>query len=330
MTQQLSPSHARIADARARIIPEFLNSPLLATEVQGMTLAVKDETDNPIRSFKGRGTSYFLASHASETSPLVTASAGNFGQGLAYAAVRHGRRVTVFASLAANPIKIEAMRRLGAEVILQGQDFDAAKASAKDYASSGGLPFVEDGASAAIAEGAGTIAAELTDAYADIDAVFVPLGNGALAAGVGCWFRAASPATRVIAVAARGAPCMALSWRAGKPVPTDEAQTIADGIAVRVPVPAAVTWLADTIDDVVLVDDDQIIEAMRFAYATWGRLVEPAGAAGLAGVLAGASSMQGLRVATVLCGGNLTDPQIKTWLPETLQKSQVSRRIGRL
>ncbi|PSJ55014.1 hypothetical protein C7I84_23470 [Mesorhizobium ephedrae] len=165
------------------------------------------------------------------------------------------------------------------------------------------------------------MAAELTDACADIDAVFVPLGNGALAAGVGCWFRAVSPATRVIAVAARGAPCMALSWQAGTSVPTDEARTIADGIAVRIPVPSAVTWLADTIDDVVLVDDDQMIEAMRFAHATWGRLVEPAGAAGLAGVLAGASSLQGLRVATALCGGNLTDRQIRTWLPGTAPKS---------
>lgn len=312
MTQQLPPSHARIADARARIVPEFLDSSLLTTEVQGMALAVKDETDNPIRSFKGRGAHYFLASHASEMGPLVTASAGNFGQGLAHAAARHGRRLTVFASLTANPVKIEAMRRLGAEVILQGRDFDAAKAFAKDYASSSGLPLIEDGASAAIAEGAGTIAAELTDSFADIDVVFVPLGNGALAAGVGCWFKAVSPATRVIAVAAQGAPCMALSWNAGKPIVTDEARTIADGIAIRVPVPSAVAWLADTIDDVVLVDDHQIIEAMRFAHATWGRLVEPAGAAGLAGVLA--SSMSGLRVATVLCGGNLTNEQIEAWL----------------
>ncbi len=314
MTQQSPLSPARIEDARARIVPEFLDSPLLATQVHGATLFAKDETDNPIRSFKGRGTDYFLACHASHKAPLVTASAGNFGQGLAYAAARHGRQLTVFASLTANPVKIAAMRRLGAEVVLHGEDFDAAKAFAREYASSRGLPFVEDGASAAIAEGAGTIAAELTDAHADIGAIYVPLGNGALAAGIGCWFKAASPATRVIAVAARGAPCMALSWKAGKPVATDSAQTIADGIAVRVPVPSAVTWLADAIDDVVLVDDHQIIKAMRFAHATWGRLVEPAGAAGLAGILAGARSMPGLRVATVLCGGNLTDGQIGTWL----------------
>lgn len=316
MTQQSPPSHIQIKFARRLIDPEFLNSPLLTANTHGLTLAVKDETDNPIRSFKGRGTSYFLACQALDKGRLTTASAGNFGQGLAYGASRRGRPITVFASLAANPVKIASMRRLGAEVILQGGDFDAAKAFAKDYAGARNLSFVEDGASAAIAEGAGTIAAELTDACAAIDAVFVPLGNGALAAGIGCWFKAVSPATKVIAVVAKGAPCMALSWKAGKPVQTMEARTIADGIAVRVPVPLAVDWLADTIDDIVLVDDDQIIEAIRFAYVTWGRMVEPAGAAGLAGILANAESIQGAHVATILCGGNLTREQIETWLPE--------------
>lgn len=315
MTKQAPLSSLNIDDARQRIDPIFLNTQLLHSESLGLSLVAKDETDNPIRSFKGRGTGYFLAGLAGGRTTLVTASAGNFGQGLAYNAARQGRSLVVFASLNANPLKIEAMRRFGAEVLLAGEDFDAAKAEAKVYASERNLSFVEDGASAAIAEGAGTIAAELTEAVDDIDAVFIPLGNGALAAGMGCWFKSRSPRTRVVAVAAKGAPCMALSFDARKAIPTREAHTIADGIAVRIPVPSAVEWLAETVDEVVLVDDDQILGALRFAHETWNRIVEPAGAAGLAAILAQASVLNGRRIATMLCGANLTEQQIKTWLP---------------
>ncbi|TCP81226.1 threonine dehydratase [Rhizobium sp. PP-CC-2G-626] len=314
MIKQPKLSHQNISAARQVIEPVFLQSPVLTCDTLGLSLFAKDETDNPIRSFKGRGTGYFLSDNRGGEGPLVTASAGNFGQGLAYNAVRRGRSLTVFASVNANPLKIEAMRRLGAEVVLAGKDFDAAKAVARQHADERGLAFVEDGASAAIAEGAGTMAAELTEEVGALDAVFIPLGNGALAAGVGCWFKAQSPKTRVIAVAATGAPCMALSHKAGKAISTPEGHTIADGIAVRIPVPAAVDWLQDTIDKVILVDDDQIVEAMRFAHRTWGRIVEPAGAAGLAAILTQASSLEGGRVATMLCGGNLTEQQIALWL----------------
>lgn len=319
MTNQAPLSATNIDDARKRIDPVFLNSSVLRAERLGLSLVAKDETGNPIRSFKGRGTGYFLADLAGDRTPLVTASAGNFGQGLAYNAARHGRTLVVFASMSANPLKIEAMRRFGAEVFLAGDDFDAAKEAARIYAGERNLQFVEDGASAAIAEGAGTIAAELTDEVEDIDAVFIPLGNGALAVGTGCWFKSRSPRTRVVAVAAKGAPCMALSYNAGAVISTPEARTIADGIAVRIPVPSAIGWLKDTIDDVVLVDDDQILHAMRFAHETWTRLVEPAGAAGLAAILAQASDLKGCRVATMLCGANLTDQQIQAWLPSAVE-----------
>lgn len=319
MTKQTPLSAAKIDDARKKIDPVFLNTDVLRSAKLALSLFAKDETDNPIRSFKGRGTGYFLADPAEDKTPLVTASAGNFGQGLAYNAVRQGRSLVVFASLNANPLKIKAMRRFGAEVFLAGEDFDAAKEAAKIYAVERKLQFVEDGASAAIAEGAGTIAAELTEEVENIDAVFIPLGNGALAAGIGCWFKSRSPRTRVVAVAAKGAPCMALSFNADDAISTPEARTIADGIAVRIPVPSAVGWLKDTIDDVVLVDDDQLLGAMRFAHETWNRLVEPAGAAGLAAILAQASALKGCRVATMLCGANLTEQQIKLWLPSAVK-----------
>lgn len=317
-TPHLSP--ARIAEATRFIPSVFLRSALRTSpdldRHLGLALCLKDETDNPIRSFKGRGTSLFVGRELGDASTLVAASAGNFGQGLADAAVRAGHRVIVFAAETANPLKVDAMRRLGAEVVFHGRDLDAAKAEARGFAADQGFRFVEDGAEPAIAEGAGTIALEITDALPSLDAVFIPLGNGALATGMGSWLRHRSPRTRIVAVAAEGAPCMAHSFAAARPLETPGADTIADGIAVRVPVPFAVTCMKDTIDDVVLVSDDLILEAMRLIRRHLGQVVEPAGAAGLAGILARGRDHAGARVATVLCGANLTPQQIAAWLPD--------------
>ncbi|AWM86031.1 threonine dehydratase [Microvirga sp. 17 mud 1-3] len=315
-----SLSPARIAEARHQIPPVFRGSALRTSpdldRHLGLSLWLKDETDNPIRSFKGRGTSLFVARDLSEGSTLVAASAGNFGQGLAYAAVRAGHRVIVFAAETASPLKIEAMRRLGAEVILHGPDLDAAKAEARAFAADKDFRFVEDGAEPAIAEGAGTIALEITEALPPLDAIFVPLGNGALATGMGSWLRHRSPQTRIVAVAAMGAPCMAHSFAASQPLETLSVNTIADGIAVRVPVPFAVTSMRDTVDEVVLVSDELILEAMRLVRRHLGRVVEPAGVAGLAGLIQKQQDYAGSRVASVLCGANLTPQQIAAWLPD--------------
>jgi len=317
-TTLLSP--ARIAEARHLIDSVFLGSALrTAPDLDrhlGMSVWLKDETENPIRSFKGRGTSLFVNRELREMTALVAASAGNFGQGLAYAATRSGRRVVVFAAETASSVKTEAMRRLGAEVILHGPDLDAAKAEARAFAADHGFRFVEDGAEAAIAEGAGTIALEMTQALPALDAVFIPLGNGALATGMGCWLKHRSPQTRIVAVAAEGAPCMAHSFAAGRPLETPAVETIADGIAVRVPVPFAVTSMQGTVDEVMLVSDEAILEAMRLVRQHLGRMVEPAGAAGLAGILTRRQDHAGSRVATVLCGANLTPQQIAAWLPD--------------
>lgn len=317
-TTLLSP--ARIAEARHLIPPVFLGSALRTSpeldRQLGLSLWLKDETDNPIRSFKGRGTGLFVARELKEGSTLVAASAGNFGKGLAYAAVPAGHRVIVFAAETASPLKIEAMRRLEAEIVLHGPDLDAAKAEARAFAAEQGFRFIEDGAEPAIAEGAGTIAQEITDTLPALDAVFVPLGNGALATGMGSWLKHRSPRTRIIAVAAEGAPCMAHSFSAGQPRETSSVDTIADGIAVRVPVPFAVASMRDTIDEAVLVRDEQILEAMRLVRRHFGQAVEPAGAAGFAGLIRYRQDYQGACVATVLCGANLTSQQIATWLPD--------------
>ena len=321
MSMEAMPRLERIEEAAARIAPAFRDTPLVRSEPLdrelGCAVALKVETLTPIRSFKGRGASYLVHRLGpAAAAGLVCASAGNFGQGLAYAARARGIATTVFAATGASPVKVAAMRAFGAEVRLEGEDFETAKAAARAYAASSGRWFVEDGLDAPIAEGAGTIAKELAAADALGEAVLVALGNGSLVNGIGAWIKARQLATRVIAVVAAGAPCMALSWRAGRPVETVATATIADGVAVRVPVAAALDVMRATVDEVLEVEDAAIVRAMRLVFARVGLVVEPAGAVGLAALLADPDRFRGQRVATILCGGNLTADQARAWLLE--------------
>ena len=299
------------------IDPVFLHSPLVRgsslDRVLDAELALKVETLNPIRSFKGRGTELLVARRP-ERRPLVCASAGNFGQGLARAGGRRGVPVTVFAAERANPLKVAAMRALGADVRLHGEDFDAAKNAARRHAQSVNAVYVEDGALPEIAEGAGTIALEMTEAGVLPDVMLVPLGNGALATGIGTWLRHASPATRVLAVVAEGAPCMRLSFERERAISTPTVATIADGIAVREPVPYALQCMFGVVDEVLTVSDAELLRAMRLAHEHLGLVVEPAGLAGLAALVAHPSRWAGARVGVPLCGGNVTADDARLWL----------------
>ena len=308
----------RIAEAYKAIDPVFLDSPQYVcgpiTDKLGFTVVLKVETLNPIRSFKGRGTDYLLHSLGPQEQGYVCASAGNFGQGMAYAARKRLTPITVFAATNANALKIERMRALGADVVLEGDDFEAAKSAARRYADTSGAMFVEDGVAAPIAEGAGTIALELTRMEQRLDAVLVPLGDAALITGVGAWMRDNAPGTIVIGVVAEGAPAMEMSWRAGHAVSTETISTIADGIAVRAPIAEAVLAMKDVVDDVTRVSDDEILEAMRLLLNDAGIVAEPAGAAGLAGGAKMRGHLNGQRVAVIVTGGNITAEQIRAWL----------------
>lgn len=306
------PSATGIETAYESIDPTFLKMPTRVSRaidrLLGVSIVFKDETANPIRSFKGRGASSYVAGLA-EAQPLVCASAGNFGQGMAWAARRREMPLIVFAARGAVACKVEAMRRLGADVRHEGDDFDAAKDAARAFANDTGFLYVEDGGHVAIAEGAGTLALELTRDTDPFDALLAPLGNGALVSGVGTWMKHAAPTTQIVAVAASGAPAMAQSVRSGIPVETSRADTIADGIAVRVPIPYAVNAVRRVVDDVVLVNDDAIRSAMRLVLEHLDLIVEPAGAAGLAAIIADTQRWRGRRIAVPLCGGNLDQAQ---------------------
>ena len=298
-----------IAKAARDIDPVFRNTPQFEADALGRRigarLLLKVETVNPIRSFKGRGTDFYLRAATHVPRRLVTASAGNFGQGLAWAARSRGVALDVYAAESANPLKVARMRDLGATVHLAGRDFDDAKAHARRHAEREGVAFVEDGREPAIAEGAGSMAVELLAWPEPIATAVIPLGNGALLGGVGTWLRHASPSTRIVGVCAAAAPAMRDSLAAGHVIETPEASTIADGIAVRVPIPEALDYLAPVVDEVVLVSEAALRQAMAMLVEETGLVGEPAGVAGLAALIEHEHLRANGLVATPLCGSNV-------------------------
>lgn len=272
---------ASIHAASRHIDPTFPDSPIdtdsRLDRLLGCHVLAKVELDNPVDSFKGRGTEWFCATSLREAEHLACASAGNFGQGLARAAARRGHPCAVLAAGNANRVKVDAMRGFGADVHLAGVDFDAAKAAARRYAEAHELRFVEDGLELALAEGPGTIALELLR-DASFDTIVLPLGNGALLAGIGTVLRELAPLTEIIAVVANNAPAMKLSLDAGRVVETGRAETIADGIAARVPIASTLAYLRACRDDIVAVSEQDIFDAMLLVHRYLGRVTEPAGA----------------------------------------------------
>ena len=311
-----------ILRAAELIDPVFLNAPQFDCEPLsaslGCRLTLKLETANPIRSFKGRGAGYLVASRAAAGQlggrRLVGASAGNWGQALAYACRAQGIPLTLFAATTANPLKVARMKALGAEMVLTGHDFDAAKQAGEAHAQATGGLWVADGLDPEAAEGAGTIAVELLSGPERPEAILVPLGNGALLTGIARWAKAASPSTEIIGVQASGADAMEKSWRSGTLVFPPSVSTIADGIGIRVPIGQAVEDMRGIVDDVLLVEDARIIDAMRLRFREAGLLAEPSGAAGVAAILAQQDRFRGRRVATIICGSNLTEEQVKAWV----------------
>ena len=280
-----------IRDAAVRIDPVFTGSPQFVhdglSERLGVPVVVKVETVNPIRSFKGRGTWLAVQGLAGEgrigpDRPIVVASAGNFGQGVAYAARALGVSAVVFTSRHANRGKVARMRALGATVIAVGEDFDDARGASERYAAERGAELLVDGDDPRIATGAASLALELTDA---VDAgvlprlavASVPVGNGALINGVGSWLRHASAGTRVVGVQAEGADAMTRSFAAGRPIDGDHVDTYADGIASRIAIPRAVELMFGRVDAMHTVTEDALHEAQAALTEALGITVEGRG-----------------------------------------------------
>jgi threonine dehydratase len=294
-------SLTRIEAAVGEIDPVFLNTPQFVSdrlsEEFGREVVVKVETLNPIGSFKGRGTS-LLARELDPTLTWVCATAGNFGQGLAYAARNRGASVQIFVAPDAPEAKVARMRALGAQVEVH----ERSESAAREYAAADERRhLVVDGLDLPIAEGAGTIGVELAAGYS-IDTAVIQLGDGALITGVACWLKSRLPRIRIVGVCASGAPAMARSFAARRPISVAGEGTIAATLAITDPVPEALERILELVDEVVLVDDDDMRRAMALVAESMGVLVEPAGAAGVAALARHPKTLTGERVAVLLTG----------------------------
>jgi threonine dehydratase len=277
--------------------------PAPAALAPGRDVWLKREDVHELGAFKWRGALPALESFRERGADAVaTASTGNHGAATAWAAEQLGLKAFVFAPLGASPTKLAHVERLGAELRLVGADLDEAKDEARSFAEAHGLPFFEDGAEPAQFEGYAAIGAEILDqSPREPAAVVVPVGNGALIAGIG---RALGGRSLCIGVVAKEAPVMALSWRARRPVESDRCATFADGLATRVAVPLAVTELDEVVERMVEVSERELARALA-AFAAAGIRVEGAAAAALA-ALSQLADVEG-PIVLVVTGRNIDD-----------------------
>lgn len=303
---------ARRLLARTLTPTPFVTHPLLSQRL-GAEVHVKLENAIPLGSFKLRGGLNFVESLSAEerSRGLVTATRGNHGQSLASAAQRHRIACTVFVPAGNNPDKNMAIAALGACVRIAGHDFDAAWQAAQDYATQTGAIAVHPSREPRLTAGYATVALEMLDqASQPLDTVFVPVGGGSLAAGMGLVFKALSPHTRVIGVQSAAAPALARAWHSGQNSEFPVGETLADGLAARVPCPDTVEILREVLDDVVEVSEAEIAGAIRCLAETLHQLAEGAGAAALAGAIHLSRRLARQRVGVVLSGGNISCGQL--------------------
>ena len=282
-----------------------LSWPLLNARA-GCEIWVKHENHTATGAFKIRGGIVMLDALKRADPKLagvVSATRGNHGQSLAWSGRRHGVRTVIVVPHGNSRDKNAAMRAWGAELIEHGRDFDEAKERAAQLAREQGLysigPFHPE-----LVAGVGSYAFELFSAVADLDAVYVPIGCGSGICGLIAWRDALGLKTKIVGVVSDQADCYARSWEAGKPVETASANTFADGMAVRVPVPAALDIILAGAERIVRVSDLEVKTAVRHFYSDTHNLVEGAGAAPLAALLKD-GQRRGTRFAVIASGGNI-------------------------
>jgi threonine dehydratase len=271
----------------------------------GAQVWVKHENHQPVGAFKVRGgLNYVAGLHTDQRQAgLYTASTGNHGQSIAFAARAYGVCATVAMPEQANPDKVAAMRGLGAEVVFHGPDFDTAREWMMQVAAQRGGLFVGPTDDPLIC-GVGTYGLEIVEDLPDVDVIIVPVGAGSGACGTGIVAKAINPRIQVIGVQSAQAPAMQRSWASGQ-LQTAEMRTFAEGIATRVPFENTQLIMRHVVDDFVLVDDADIRRAILLLLEHTHNLAEGAGAAPLAAALQLRERLAGKKVVLVMSGGNL-------------------------
>jgi len=282
----------------------------------GAEIYIKHENHQPTGAFKVRGGLVMAAGLTPEQrlGGLFTASTGNHGQSIAFAARAHGLKATIAVPQGANPGKVAAMQGLGAEVIFQGKDFDEAREWVIEFAAANGGTFVGP-TDEALIHGVGTYALEILEDLPDVEVIVVPVGAGSGVCGACIVAKTINPDIKVIGVQSVQAPAMQMSWKTGKMV-TAKMETFAEGIATRVPFENTQRIMGRYLDDFVLVDDAEIKRAIVTLLEHTHNLAEGAGAAPLAAALQLEKRLAGRKVALVMSGGNLALQTLRTILQE--------------
>ena len=313
------PTLDDVRAARERIAPHLPPTPLLAhgalSELVGTEILVKHENHLPTGAFKVRG-GVNLVSRLGEDerrSGVVTASTGNHGQSIAFAGGRFGVRAVVCVPEDANPVKLAAMKRLGAELVVHGRDFDEAREHCESLAVAHGYRYVHSGNEPDLIAGVGTATVELLEARSDVDVVIVPIGGGSGAAGACVAGKGLKPELEVIGVQSSAAPAAYRSWRS-RQLLEDRMATRAEGLATRVAfeLPQRILW--ERLDEFVLVDESELDHAVVQMLEGTRNLVEPAGAAPLAAALRLRERLAGKTVALIQSGGNISPGQLRELL----------------
>jgi threonine dehydratase len=310
---ELEAAHALVREA---IQPTpALRWPLLSERL-GADAVVKHENHNPTGAFKVRGGLTFLDAlkrRAPDTRALVSATRGNHGQSLAFAARRAGIEPIIYVPHGNSVEKNAAMRALGARLVEHGQDFQAAREEAERHAAREGLALVPS-FHRDLVRGVATYSLELFRAHPDLDVMYVPIGQGSGVCGAVAARDALHLRTEIVGVQARGAPAYALSFAAGRAVSTASADTLADGVATRAPDPEALDVIMRRVARIVLVSDAEIANAVRSLWTDAHNLAEGAGAAALAAALQERTRLSGRKVGLVLSGANIDFNLFQSWI----------------
>ncbi len=315
MTSWPGPDLADVLAARQRIAPYLRPTPLYRypalDAVAGVRVWVKHENHQPVGAFKVRGGVNLVSQLTADERRrgVISASTGNHGQSVAYAADLFGVRAVICMPEQANPVKVESMRALGAEVVFAGRDFDEAREYCEKEAARHGYRYIHSGNEPALIAGVATYTLEILEARPDTQVLVVPVGGGSGAAGACVVAKAVRPSIQVIGVQSEAAPAACRSWRAGTLV-EDTTSTFAEGLATRTAFELPQQILRELLDDFVLVSEEALKSATRLMIEKTRNLVEPAGAAALAAVLNSPVRFAGRTVAIVCSGGNISPAQL--------------------
>ncbi len=319
MTGLTAPDLRDVLAARKRIEPYLRPTPMYRypalDALAGARLWVKHENHQPVGAFKVRGGVNLVSQLTDDERQrgVITASTGNHGQSVAYAANLFGVRAIICVPEQANPVKVESMRALGAEIVFHGRDFDDAREYSEKQAAEHGYRYIHSGNEPMLIAGVGTCTLEILESQPDIDVIVVPVGGGSGASGACTVAKAVRSSIEVIGVQSDAAPAGYRSWR-GRELVTDATATVAEGLATRTAfdLPQGILWRL--LDDFVLVSDDALLAATRVMIEKTRNLVEPSGAASLAAVLADQARFAGRKVAIVCSGGNISPAQlVRLW-----------------